>query len=82
MNHLEIQKKKEITNLEERGYKRYPEQLKNYPTEKGQMVCLFQASSEAPWAQVKFKEEHWNYYKKTSDIKNREFYWKPSNAKN
>jgi hypothetical protein len=79
MNHLDTKKNEEIQNLEARGYKKYPEQLKDYPQEKGQMVCLFQASSEAPWAQVKFEESNWNYYKKTSDITNREFYWKKAN---
>ncbi len=81
MGHLTVQKKKEIENLEKRGYERYPVKLKNYPKEEGQMVCLFQLSSQAPWAQIKFEEKYWEYYKKTTDIRDREFYWKPLPSK-
>ena len=70
------EKQKEIDNLTARGYKRYPENLKDYPQEEGKMICLFQASVEAPWAQTKISKEYWEYYKDTTDIKNRSFYWK------
>lgn len=79
MSKSEQQKNQEIKNLEERGYKRYPKSFKNYPVESGKMICLFQASTEAPWAQTKISKEHWEYYKKTSDIKDRSFYWKATN---
>jgi hypothetical protein len=76
MRHLEEEKQKEITNLKQRGYKRYPKTLKNYPEEEGQMICLFQISDQSPWAQTKIEKKDWEYYKKTSEIRNRSFYWK------
>ena len=76
MKHLEEGKQKEIQNLKERGYKKYPKTLTDYPEESGQMICLYQASNQAPWAQTRITAYWWEYYKKNSDIKSREFYWK------
>ena len=47
MKHLEEGKQKEIQNLKERGYKKYPKTLTDYPEESGQMICLYQASNQA-----------------------------------
>ncbi len=78
METIEKQKETQIEDIKSRGYERYPVQKKEFPDESGTMICLFQASSESKWVQIKIQKKDWNCYKKTTDIKNREFYWKPS----
>lgn len=78
MKTIEQQKEEQIKDLKTKGYERYPIHKKEFPDEPGTMICLFQASSESEWVQIEIKKNDWDCYKKTTDIKNREFYWKAS----
>lgn len=64
-----------IQKLTERGYIRYPKTEKEFPTG-NKVIILMQLSNDAPWTQRKVAAQDWEYYKKTTDIKNRKFYFK------
>jgi len=70
------QKEELIEKLKSEGFKRYSE--KEYPEGNGQMVIIFRGRCpHLQWAQTTVMKKHWNDWKKTSDLGDREFYWNP-----